>query len=556
MSLRNALGLCLRVVLLAAAYATAAPAAAPKLQVEVYKGGFASVNSFIFSNGHSLLVMDVQRKASEASKLVDLIKAKHLPLTTILISHGHTDHFTGMALLHAEFPQARIVVASEAIKRDIKAYAIYMDQGGATGAEPALDPALRPRSVQNPGGFDYEHTIEVLGTNTVTLEGGGTLELTSDYPPTEAAHMTTVYSKDLNALFLADLGYNRVHPWMGDDIDSERVSKWRSELLRIKAKYAALNPRVYPGHGDPTDRGLFDRMVRYIDDFTRITAAAPSTEEAMRNMQVLYPDYEQADFFLKYSVENHVRAASVDSAVRAERQWLMMVRTVNTDATREKQFNEWYDRIDIPDVLEVPGYWRARRGQTLPESTSNGAAGAASSGEVGHYVALYNIGSPAIDKTIIDMLMASWNMDRVGRGTDLIKVVERVYFGQYSAPVSPPGRSANGRSHFLFVERFGVADSRDYKQFNAWYDAHYQRAAASVPGVIHATRYELYRVLMFEPQSAPRFLTLYEIDADSVEEARHAAAELTQVDERDRSRAGYVGAAPTLYAELRDVEGR
>jgi hypothetical protein len=410
--------------------------------------------------------------------------------------------------------------------------------------------------VQNPGGFDYEHTIEVLGATTLTLEGGGTLELTSDYPPTEAAHMTTVYSKDLNALFLADLGYNRVHPWMGDDIDAERVSNWRSELLRIKAKYAALNPRVYPGHGDPTDMGLFDRMVRYIDDFTRITAAAPSTEAATRSIRALYPDYEQADFFLKYSVENHMRAAGTDSSVRAERQWLMMVRSMNTDATREAQFNEWYDRIDIPDVLEVPGYWRARRGRTLPGTTSNGAAGAAPPSEAGHYVALYNIGSPAIDKTIIDMLMASWNMDRMGHGTDLIKVVERVYFGQYSAPFSPPGRNANGRSHFLFVERFDVADTRDVKQFNDWYDTHYRRAAASVPAVIHATRYELYRVLMFEPQSAPRFLTLYEIDANAVEEARHAATELTQVDERGLASAGYVGAAPTLYAELRDVQGR
>ena len=553
MTLGRALRLRVSVLLLAAACATTAPASGPKLQVEVYKGGFASVNSFIFSNGHSLMVMDVQRKASEASKLADLLKAKHLPLKYILITHGHTDHFTGMALLHAEFPQARIVVANEAIKRDIKAYAIYMDRGGATGAEPALDPALRPRSMRNPGGFDYEHTIEVLRGNRLTLEGGGTFELTSDYPPTEAPHMTTLYSKDLNALFLADLGYNRVHPWMGDDITRERISTWRSELLRIKAKYAALNPRVYPGHGDPTDMGLFDRMVGYIDDFTRITSAAPSTEAAMRGMQLLYPDYEQADFFLKYSVENHVRAVGTDSTVRGERQWLMMVRTVNTDATREAQFNEWYDHIDIPDVLEVPGYWRARRGQTLPEAATNADA---PPGEAGHYVALYNIGSPAIDKTIIDMLMASWQMDRLGRGTDLLKVVERVYFGQYSAPFSPPVHCARGRNHFLFLERFDVAQTHDDKQFNAWYDELYQRAAASVPGVIHATRYELYRVLMFEPQSAPRFLTLYEIEADSAEEARRAATELTQVDEPDRAGAGYIGAAPTLYAELGDVQSR
>src|SRR5262249_13604161 len=156
----------LGVVLLAAACATAAPAAPPKLTVEVYKGGFASVDSFIFSNGRSLAVMDGQRQASEASKLAGWVQAKHLPLRYLLISHGHTDHFTGMALFHAELPRARIVVANEAIKQDIKAYAIYMDQGGATGGEPALDPALRPRSARHPAGFDYEHNIEVLRGNT------------------------------------------------------------------------------------------------------------------------------------------------------------------------------------------------------------------------------------------------------------------------------------------------------------------------------------------------------------------------------------------------------
>jgi glyoxylase-like metal-dependent hydrolase (beta-lactamase superfamily II) len=283
-------------------------AAAQKLQVEVYKGGFASVNSFIFSNGQSLIVMDVQRKTYEAKKLADIIKAKKLPLTHILISHGHTDHFTGMDWFHKTFPDAKIVVANESIKRDIKSYAIYMSQGGETGAEPALEPALLPKSTENPQGFDYENWIHVLPSATLTLDGGGALELSTDYRPAEAGHTTTVYSRALNALFLADLGYNKVHLWLGDDIDDARIASWRAELVRIKSLYASRNPTVYPGHGDPTDMGLFDHMIRYIDDFVHITAAAKSRDEAMRKMQALYPDYQQADFFLKYSVENHVKA--------------------------------------------------------------------------------------------------------------------------------------------------------------------------------------------------------------------------------------------------------
>jgi glyoxylase-like metal-dependent hydrolase (beta-lactamase superfamily II) len=282
-----------------------AHAVAP-LQVEVYKGGFASVNSLIFSNGQSLVVLDVQRKTYEAKKLADIVRAKGLPLTHILISHGHTDHFTGMAWFHEQFPNARIVVANEAIKRDIKDYAIYMASGGQTGAEPALEPALLPRSAANPGGFDYERTIEVLPGSQLTMAGGGTLEISTDYRPAEAKHIATVYSKDLNALFLADLGYNHVHLWMGDDITLSRVAAWRAELIRLKKKYAPLRPAIYPGHGDPTDMSLFDEMIRYIDNYTRIVTHSKSRKQAMAEMVALYPDYQQADFFLKYSVANHV----------------------------------------------------------------------------------------------------------------------------------------------------------------------------------------------------------------------------------------------------------
>lgn len=291
-----------------AAVGTPAPAQDRKVQdVEVYQGDFATVNSFIFSNGTSLLVLDVQRKPKEARELIERIKARHLPLAYILISHGHTDHFTGMALLKQAFPGARIVVANENIKRAIKAYAVYMDRGGQTGAEPALDRSIKPKSAEYPGGFDYQAEVEALNRGSITLPGGGTLKLTTDYKRAEAAYMTTVYSPDLNALFLADFGYNGVHHWMGDDISWQDIANWREELGRIKHRYAAIKPRVYPGHGDPTDMRLFDAMIRYIDDYTRIVRHATSREQAMREVVARYPDYKQADFFLKYSLENHLK---------------------------------------------------------------------------------------------------------------------------------------------------------------------------------------------------------------------------------------------------------
>lgn len=277
-----------------------------KLKVEMFRGGFATVNSFIFSNGKSIIVMDVQRKTYEAEKLVKRIREYNLPVTHILITHGHTDHFTGMPLFRDEFPEAKIVVANEDIRKDIKAYAIYMDGFGAIAAEPVLEPPLRPKSPDNPNGFDYENTIHLLNSNTLVLDGGGALELATDYKPTEADHMTTVYSPELNAIFLSDLGYNRIHHWQGDDISWQDIANWREELLRIKSEYAGRNPTVYPGHGEPGDINMIDTMVRYIDDYTRIVQAAKSRDEAMEKMIALYPDYGEANFFLKYSIYNHI----------------------------------------------------------------------------------------------------------------------------------------------------------------------------------------------------------------------------------------------------------
>jgi len=94
---------------------------------------------------------------------------------------------------------------------------------------------------------------------------------------------------------------------MGDDITLVRVAVWRSELLRIKARYAGRRPVVYPGHGAPADLELFDATVGYIDDYTRVVRSAQSWEDAMRRMTEAYPGYREADFFLKYSVMNHVR---------------------------------------------------------------------------------------------------------------------------------------------------------------------------------------------------------------------------------------------------------
>ena len=272
------------------------------LTVEVFKGREASVNSYLFSNGTSLLVMDVLRSTEDAIQLTDFIKQKKLPLTTILITHGHPDHYIGMNHLKKVFPEAKIITAIPEIKQDIINFSQWMESVGWLDNEPEL----KPKSDVNPKGFDYENQIHVLRSNSFTLEGGGTLELKTDYASAEAEHLTTVYSEDLNALFTSDFCYNGVHLWLGQGVDADHISNWKVQLQNFKNQYQNSEITIYPGHGKSSSTNLFDVVLQYISDFESTIENSKTKQEAFAKMKALYSNWEQADFLLHYSIDYHM----------------------------------------------------------------------------------------------------------------------------------------------------------------------------------------------------------------------------------------------------------
>ena len=273
-----------------------------ELKVEVFKGKEASVNSYLFSNGKSLMVMDVLRSTEDAQNLAAFIKSKELPLTHILITHGHPDHYIGMDYLKKAFPKVEIIVPTLEIKQDIIGFSSWMESVGWLDGEPNL----KPKSNENPAGFDYENQINVLDKKTFTLDGGGTLELKSDYSSAEAEHLTTIYSKDLNAFFTSDFCYNGVHLWLGQGVNSTHIANWKKELQNFKKQYGNTTTIMYPGHGESSDAKLFDVVLKYISDFESTIQNSETKEEANIKMQTLYPDWEQADFLLLHSVDYHM----------------------------------------------------------------------------------------------------------------------------------------------------------------------------------------------------------------------------------------------------------
>jgi glyoxylase-like metal-dependent hydrolase (beta-lactamase superfamily II) len=273
---------------------------AKEIQLKPYQGIEASVNAYVFSDSKGMILVDCLRNSEEAKKLADILYNQNKPLSHILITHGHPDHYLGIGVIRQAFPDAKIVVASPEIKKDIAAFSAWMEKVGWMEKEPAM----KPKSDLNPNGFDYEKNIHVLASSTLQLPEGAILQLRSDYEASECEHLTTIYSEDLNAFFPGDFCYNKVHPWLA--IDRENIAYWKRQLKNFKSEFSLKRPTIYPGHGQPATIALFDELGEYIEDFETTVSSSNSRAEAMLKMRSLYPDHQQADFLLMYSVNAFV----------------------------------------------------------------------------------------------------------------------------------------------------------------------------------------------------------------------------------------------------------
>ena len=173
----------------------------------------------------------------------------------------------------------------------------------------------------------------------------------------------------------------------------------------------------------------------------------------------------------------------------------------------------------------------------------------------GRYVALYDISSEDIDKTIIHMLMASWGMEKSHHSTDLLKVTERVYFQQIAVPRTGTSPGPGDTEDFLYLVR--IACCRDHEseaKFNSWYDRTYLPVVLQTPGFVKATRYHLYWVLMDEPVKVPPFLTVFEIKAPSAERALEALRGTAQkLSQSGQISSLYVEEGSAIFRKIKDV---
>ena len=154
--------------------------------------------TLIYGQRDAVLV-DALLTVEQAHALVDWVAASGKHLTTIYVTHGHGDHFFGLAALQDRFPNARAVATPDVVR-------IMQQQ-----ASPEY--VANFWSVRFPGQIPKRLvTAEALKGNVIDLEGRDLVVVEVGYTDTD--HTTCLHVPSVGLVVAGDVAYNDVHPYL------------------------------------------------------------------------------------------------------------------------------------------------------------------------------------------------------------------------------------------------------------------------------------------------------------------------------------------------------
>jgi len=251
-----------------------------------------ATSTLIFGERDAVLV-DALTTVAEASALADWVALHHRNLTTIYITHGHFDHYSGLAVLLARFPQARAIATPKSVQLIHEQHDILLPYYRRCW------PGQLPQGIVMPEPYEG---------NTFTLEGHELRIIEQGH--TDAVNSTSLHVPAIDLVVGGDVLYNECHMFVAMTTPESRM-EWIAALDRL----AVLNPRIaVAGHkktGAIDTPAAIAASKQYLADFGRLKAAAATDQELYDEMTKLYPDWVSHQAWLMFGLNTtSVRAGS------------------------------------------------------------------------------------------------------------------------------------------------------------------------------------------------------------------------------------------------------
>lgn len=183
--------------------------------------------------------------------------------------------------------------------------------------------------------------------------------------------------------------------------------------------------------------------------------------------------------------------------------WINLVET-NCDPAREAAFNEWYDTVHLPDILQTPGFVRARR--FVQKDFRDGR---------GKYLAIYDIETDDIGRTMHERARHREQEQRAGRSAasrpDLVFPLWKDVLFRQIFDATAPANGAGGGKWVNLVEQ--NCDPVRVDEYHAWANTVHLPDALLTPAYVAARRYQIR-----EPRDGRgSYLHVYEIETDDID---------------------------------------
>jgi glyoxylase-like metal-dependent hydrolase (beta-lactamase superfamily II) len=238
---------------------------------------WAPSSSTLISGPTEGILIDALLTFENADQIAAWAKSFDKLITGVYITHGHSDHWLGLARLLEHFPEARGYAAPEVAAR--------------AAWEAEFNKTTKYWTSRFPGELPETPVLpEVLTSDEILVDGQVVNLIHVGQGDIEGSRIFQVPSAD--AVVCGDVVYNNVHMMMYE-ADEVKREAWIASIDAV----AALNPKiVVAGHKSVGAADLLENLgasQQYLRDFTTVATKGGTVENLVHAMLELHGERDQ-----------------------------------------------------------------------------------------------------------------------------------------------------------------------------------------------------------------------------------------------------------------------